>query len=143
MCEADLWAEARALRRTLAGLQRSFRTTRDPDGPTPAQLSALGTLLREGPMATGELARRERLRPQSVTRLVAALAARGFIERLADDADRRRLVIAVTADGRRELAREMQRRDARLAGQLARFTPAERATLGAARALIERLNEPN
>ena len=132
-------AEARALRRAVARLQRSFRRTRDPAGPTPAQLSALGTLVRHGALAMGELADRERLQPQSVTRLVAALVRRGFAHRIVDDLDRRRFVVAITPDGRRDLVREMQRRDERLARHVARLSFEERATLDAACRIIEQL----
>ena len=141
MIDADARQEARTLRRAVARLQRSFRSTRDPDGPTPAQLSALGTLYREGALATGELAERERLKPQSVTRLVAGLVERGLIERVIDANDRRRLLVAVTPEGRRQLARELERRDERLVRQLARLSAHDRALVNAACAVIERLAE--
>jgi uncharacterized protein YjbI with pentapeptide repeats len=70
---------------------------------------------------------------------VAALADRGLIERIVDEADRRRVLVGLTADGRRQLAREMRRRDIRLNRQLARLTAADRALLEAARAVIDRL----
>lgn len=92
-------------------------------------------------MATGELAKQERLKPQSVTRLVAALVARRLAERVVDDADRRRLLVAITARGKQHLAREMQRRDDRLARSLAVLSNSDRAVLRAACLLIERLSE--
>jgi DNA-binding MarR family transcriptional regulator len=136
---SDLGAktEARALRMAVARLQRSFRTTRGADCPTPAQLSALGSLHRAGPLATGELAARECLKPQSVTRLVAALAKAGLIERVVDGADRRRVVVAITTEGRRRLAREMRRRDERLELRLQELSSADRAILAAAAPLLE------
>ena len=133
--------EARALRRAIGRLQRSLRNTRDLDAPTPSQLSALGTLYRDGPLATGELAERERLKPQSVTRLVAALTDRGFIRRAVDATDRRRFVVAITPAGTRRLAREMERRDEQLARELAHLGSEERATLRAACDIIELLGD--
>jgi DNA-binding MarR family transcriptional regulator len=138
---AEARTEARALRRAVARLQRAFRTTREADCPSPGELSALGTLMREGVLSTGELAARECLKPQSVTRLLAALESRGLIERGVDAADRRRIVVRATAEGRRRVTREMQRRDAGLTRALAELQPAERATLQSACLLLERLTE--
>jgi DNA-binding MarR family transcriptional regulator len=142
MSDAAALSEARLLRRAIARLQRSFRQSRDIDAPTPAQLSALGTLRRDGAMATGELAERERLKPQSVTRLVAALIESKLVERVADPADRRRQVLAITDEGSRRLGREMQRRDERLALEIASLSAGDRATLLAACVLIERMGDP-
>jgi DNA-binding MarR family transcriptional regulator len=125
------------LRRAVSRLQRSFRATRDPDGPTPAQLSVLGSLVRHGPLATGELARHERLKPQSVTRLVAALEDAGSIARVVDDADARRILVTITARGRAQLGREMRRRDERLAARIAQLGASDRAAVRAATALLE------
>jgi len=137
--DGDARTEARTLRRAVAQLQRSLRTSRSPESPTPSQLSALGTLLRDGALATGELAARERLKPQSVTRLVAALLEQRLIERVVDERDRRRLVVAITPEGKRRVEAEMQRRDARLAHALSALSEAERATLRSAAGLLERL----
>jgi DNA-binding MarR family transcriptional regulator len=128
--------DASDLRRAVSQLQRSFRDLREPDGPTSAQLSALGSLHRHGPMATGELAARERLKPQSVTRLIAALRDAKLIERV-PGGDARRVVVAITDEGRRALGRVMRRRDERLARKIARLSPAERASVRAATALLE------
>jgi DNA-binding MarR family transcriptional regulator len=129
--------DASDLRRAVSQLQRSFRALRDPDGPTSAQLSALGALYRHGPMATGELAARERLKPQSVTRFVAALQQAKLIERVPDPGDARRIVVAITDEGRRTLGQVMRRRDERLARKIARLSPADRASVRAATALLE------
>jgi DNA-binding MarR family transcriptional regulator len=137
--DARLLLEAQALRRAASVFQRALRQSRDPDTPTPAQLSALGTLHREGPLAAGELAQRERLQPQSVTRLIAALVGLGLAERNEDDADRRRAMIAITPAGRRELRREMQRREKRLARALSALTPSERSTLAASVEILVRI----
>lgn len=135
-------ALARALRRAISRVHRSFRESRDVDAPTPSELSALGTLHRHGALATGALAERERLRPQSLTRLVASLADAGLVERTVDENDRRRVIVAITRDGIRRLAREMERREARLARAIAeRTTPQEREALGHAVELLERLAE--
>lgn len=90
-------------------------------------------------MAAGELAARERLKPQSVTRLIAAIVAGGFAERVVDNSDRRRFVVAITAEGRATLAREMQRRDRHLARLLESLDSSERDAIAATCRLLERL----
>jgi DNA-binding MarR family transcriptional regulator len=136
--EGEAQIQAQTLRRAVSRFQRALRSTRDPESPTPAQLSALGTLSREGAMASGELARRERLKPQSVTRLIAALVEGGLAARIVDSSDRRRLLVSITTHGRQELAREMRRRDRQLARRLLKLSVAERTTLAAASLLLER-----
>lgn len=90
-------------------------------------------------MPAGTLAERERLQPQSVTRLIAALLERGLIRREADETDRRRSVIAITAKGTKDLQREMQRRNERLTRFLATLSARERKTLSTACLLLERM----
>ena len=139
MTEAETRLQAQTLRRATSRFQRALRSARDPDGPTPAQLSVLGTLHRQGPLVAGQLANRERLKPQSVTRLIAALAALGLVKRVVDETDRRRFVVAITIEGRDTLSREMRRRDRQLAQLLANLSDAERSTIAAVCSLLERL----
>ena len=47
-------------------------------------LSALVTLVKEGPLRSGELAAREGMAPPSITKVVAALETGGYVERAAD-----------------------------------------------------------
>jgi DNA-binding MarR family transcriptional regulator len=74
-------------------LARQLRFRR-PDSPVSlsqlsqlSQLSALSTLAKEGPMTPGALATRERVRPPSMTRVIASLAELGFVARDAHPAD--------------------------------------------------------
>ncbi|HTW82941.1 MAG TPA: MarR family transcriptional regulator [Candidatus Sulfotelmatobacter sp.] len=136
----EILAEARALRATVALFQRSLRAGRGFDEPSPEQMSVLGVLQREGPLTAGELGERERLLPQSLTRMLARLEDRGLITRRRDDEDRRRRLIAITLLGRQHLVAEALRREARLAGAMAHaLSPAERDVLRIARDLLERL----
>src|ERR1700747_1567941 len=55
---------------------------RNPSSPVSlSQLSALATLANEGAMTPGALAIRERVRPPSMTRVIASLAEEGFVDR--------------------------------------------------------------
>ena len=133
-------AEARALRGALGRFQRSQRAGRPADAPSGEQLTLLATLHRHGPLSAGELAEHERLRPQSLTRMLARLVDRGLISRRTDPQDQRRTLVAITLLGQQSVAAEAVRRDARLAAALAHaLSPSERDVLRIACDLFDRL----
>lgn len=73
---------------------------RNPSSPVSlSQLSALATLLNEGAMTPGALAIRERVRPPSMTRVIASLADMGFVERAPHPVDGRQVLVSVSASG--------------------------------------------
>ena len=110
---------------------------------TASQLSALSSVSRLGPLTLGALAAVERVRPPSMTRIVANLEAAGLVARRPDPADRRIAHVEATRAGLGLLARSRTRKDAYLAARLAALTPAELAALGQAVAVLERLlDEP-
>ncbi|GAA2540832.1 MarR family transcriptional regulator [Mycolicibacterium diernhoferi] len=117
-------------------LARQLRFRR-PDSPVSlTQLSALATVAKEGPMTPGALAARERVRPPSMTRVIASLVDVGFIDRTAHPDDGRQVLITVSASGTELI--EAERRASRewLAQRLAELTADERATLLAAADLM-------
>jgi DNA-binding MarR family transcriptional regulator len=71
-----------------------------PAGLTALQYTALTVLERHAGMSSAQLARNSFVTAQSMADLIMALENRGLIERHRDRADRRRLVVALTADGR-------------------------------------------
>jgi DNA-binding MarR family transcriptional regulator len=80
-------------------LARQLRFRR-PDSPVSlSQLSALSTLAKEGAMTPGALALRERVRPPSMTRVIASLAELGFVARDAHPADGRQVLVSVSPTG--------------------------------------------
>lgn len=86
-----------------------------------------------------ELARRQRVTPAVITKLVDRLVRRGYVLREPDPDDRRRLRLALTPAGQRiNDAAERVLTDA-LSARLAAFSPDELATLGAGLALLERV----
>ncbi len=102
----------------------------------------LGRLDREGPQSTVELAAAERVRPQSMGQTLAELEAQGLISRRPDETDRRRTLIELTDEGRRELAEDRRRREGWLAQAIARdFSEEEHEVLNRAVALLARLTE--
>ena len=76
-----------------------------PAGLTALQYTALTVLERHPDLTAAHLARHSFVTGQSMADMVTALLERGLIERHRDPADRRRLVIALTAAGRRLLDR--------------------------------------
>lgn len=134
--DSDIALVARAVLR----LARRMRADIPTENLTPAMTALLATLFREGPMSGVALAEAEGLKPQSLTRLLAALEKRDMIARTPDAADRRNLIIAITVRGRQSLRWAMQQRRRWLAEAMAdRLSDGERATLIEAAELMLRL----
>jgi DNA-binding MarR family transcriptional regulator len=106
------------------------------------ETAVLGQLSKHDAMTPGEISRRLRSQPQSLTRTFAALESQQLVLRVADPSDRRQSLLSITARGRAALRDEMQPRDAWVDSVLAReTTPAERELLVIAAELFERLAE--
>jgi DNA-binding MarR family transcriptional regulator len=108
-----------------SGLDDIFR----PVGLTAHQYTALTVLERHPDMSSAQLARYSFVTAQSMADMVAALLAAGLIERHRDQADRRRLVLALTAAGRDLLDRYRGEVAALQARMLADFSKKEAADL--------------
>jgi len=127
----------------LSGILQLGRRLRAERGDSPVSLSGiaiLSDLCRYGPMPASHLAERERLQPQSLTRIITALESQGCIERRRSAADRRELIIAVTDRGRQALAEDMRGRRIwldRAIGQT--LSAAERKHLTAAARILLKL----
>jgi DNA-binding MarR family transcriptional regulator len=107
-----------------------------------SQGAVLGRLDRQGTMSIGDLARAERVRPQSMTQTVADLQDDGLIERRADPSDGRRTLVALTGQGRQVLEIDRRQREGRLAHSIAEdLSVAEQRLLSEALPLLERLAE--
>lgn len=129
---------AERLRLAVTRLARRLRQAGETDA-SPTQLSALATIERHGPITLGELATAERIQPPTVTAAIDRLEAQGLVRRQVDTADRRVTRVAITADGRKLLARQRSRKTAYLARRLRALTPDEHATLDAAAAILDRV----
>jgi len=106
------------------------------------QAAVLGRLDREGPTSIGDLAGAERVRPQSMSQMLADLEGDGLIARRPDQRDGRRTLIELTAKGLTVLQQDRARRDSWLAQALAGgLTEEERALLERAIPLLARLGE--
>jgi DNA-binding MarR family transcriptional regulator len=135
--EADISETARELRLVIGQLVRRARA--ETDLPA-AQAAVLGHLEREGPMSTSELAGRQRVRHQSMSRTVGQLIALGLVASRPHPRDGRKILLVLTDAGRTELENQRNRRADWLAEAIAgELTPAERQTLTESVRLLARL----
>jgi len=110
-------------------LARQLRFRR-PDSPVSlSQLSALSTLAKEGPMTPGALAVRERVRPPSMTRVIASLSELGFVARTAHPVDGRQVLVSVSRSGTDLIEAERRASQAWLKRRLESLEPDQRKTL--------------
>jgi DNA-binding MarR family transcriptional regulator len=108
-------------------------------GITPSQLSALSTVHRHGPLTLGDLAGLENVQPPSISRIVGALEGEGYVERTADDSDRRVALVEITTKGADELDQIRKHRDEWLADRLDALTIENRRRVLDALPAIEQL----
>ena len=100
-------------------LSRHLRSGMQHDGLPVAMLSVLGQLYRGGPMTPTELARREGVKLQSLTRLLAELESEAWVERSVSAADARQSLLTITPRGKKRLGGAAQGADVPLAQAIA------------------------
>jgi DNA-binding MarR family transcriptional regulator len=130
---------ARALLLCMGLLRRRLRQVPVADALTFPETAALGRLDRGGPAAAADLARQEQISPQSMGATLSELEAHGLIKRQPDPGDGRRILLSISASGRRELNRRRNARVEQIKKGLADFTETELEQLATAAPLIERL----
>ncbi|MGA8253120.1 MAG: MarR family transcriptional regulator, partial [Mycobacterium sp.] len=110
---------------------------RNPQSPVSlSQLSALTTLANEGAMTPGALAIRERVRPPSMTRVIASLADEGFVDRAPHPVDGRQVVVSVSESGAELVKAARRARQEWLAERLATLDSEKLCTLREAADII-------
>ncbi|MGH3156469.1 MAG: MarR family winged helix-turn-helix transcriptional regulator [Streptosporangiaceae bacterium] len=130
--------DAARLRQAIARLSRRLRRHQQA-GLTPTQLAALYTVEQSGPLRLSDLAAAEGIAPSTLTRLVAVLEERGYVQRCAVAGDARASKLTVTPTGREVLEHIRQESTTALAGSLALLSPEQLAALQAALPAIEQL----
>ncbi len=131
---------ATRLRLAIARTARRLRQEADTD-LSPSLTAALATIDRFGPLTPTELAARERVQRPTVTRVACRLEERGLVSRAPDPADGRSALISITPAGRAVLDEIRTRKAAFLSERLEALSPADRATLERAAALLEGMLE--
>jgi DNA-binding MarR family transcriptional regulator len=137
---ASAIAAASELRTVFSRLRRRLRDVTDLGDLTPSQTSVLSRLAKGGPVSASDLAAAEHVRPQSMAATLAGIDRHGLIRRTPDPHDGRRRLIALTGVGREVIAGSRRAREEWISSALAEdFTEAERQTILAALALLDRL----
>ncbi|MEC3918939.1 MarR family transcriptional regulator [Nocardia sp. CDC160] len=109
---------------------------------TPSQAVVISRLGSEGAMSVADLARAERVRPQSMRTTLAALEERGLVSRAAHPSDQRQVLMSLTAEGRRLLRVAHDAKEDWLVSAIrTKLTAAEQDSLIAAIPLLARLVE--
>jgi DNA-binding MarR family transcriptional regulator len=134
-------ALADSLRLSVTRLARILRR-QDLDALPPTLSSALNSISCDGPLTLGDLAALEHVAPPTITRVVDKLKAKGLVECVHDEQDRRVSRVRATPAGHRYLNRSRTRRTAWLSAQLMGLSPEDLARLMAAAPLLDRLAHP-
>jgi DNA-binding MarR family transcriptional regulator len=109
-------------------------------GFTISQLALLDHLLRQGPSTAASLAAAEHVSQQSIAQSVAMLKSAGLITTGPHPTDGRKILIDITAAGRRLFESLLESRETWLVRAIdATMSPKDRAALDAAVELLERL----
>lgn len=119
-------------------LLRRLRREDDSSGLNGPRLSALSVIVFSGPVALGDLARAEQVRPPTMTRIVDALVELRLAARQPHPSDKRSTRIAATPAGRKLLLAGRQRRVRALGRQIAALSPADRKQLQSAVEILQR-----
>jgi DNA-binding MarR family transcriptional regulator len=107
---------------------------------SPARLSALGILRREGPMTASALSSRLGIRPQSLTRILADVESAELLTRTRDPDDAREHILTVTAKAVLLMRDEGVRRDKLMRQAMQRvLTPVEIELLLLSAKLLDKL----
>ncbi|MEO7964219.1 MAG: MarR family transcriptional regulator [Gemmatimonadaceae bacterium] len=118
-------------------LLRRLRAEDQESGLSGPRLSTLSVVVFGGPITLGELAAAEQVKPPTMTRLVAALEARGLVVREGDATDARVVRVRATARGMRLLQEGRGRRIARLHHRLQGLPAIDLGKLAVATAILE------
>jgi DNA-binding MarR family transcriptional regulator len=129
------------LRDALTRLNRRVRQTRPVGDLTATQLSALASLELAGALTPRELADTERVRPPTMTKIVARLEERELVQRTPHPTDRRQVILSATPAGRDMLAQFERAREEWLARRVAELTTDEREVLRRAAEILRRVAE--
>ncbi|MGY1815561.1 MarR family winged helix-turn-helix transcriptional regulator [Blastococcus sp. SYSU D00820] len=117
------------LMRVARAQRRRWRDVLAPWELSPHHARALRVVGSRDGMRLSDLAEALHIAPRSATEVADALQARGLVERTADPADRRAVVLRVTEAGRRVQEEVSAARDADSRELFGRLAPEDRAEL--------------
>ena len=142
MTDFDAAHCATQVRRTVSHLHRKFRPSLQQAGISMAKLSVVGQIFRAGQITPTELAAREGVKIQTLTRLLSELEADGWLRRVPHESDGRQFLLSITPLGKKRLAEVGRSTDATLAKVIqATLQAADVDLLQRACVLLERLDQ--
>jgi DNA-binding MarR family transcriptional regulator len=135
--------QVQRLRQVIARLYRRLRVTDASEraGLTPARVSALLNVDRNGPMRVSRLAEEEGLNPTMLSRMVSELVAEGLFERASDAEDRRAAWVSVTTAGHQLAAMMREERTRAMSSALAGLEPSQVRAIESALPALEALGD--
>lgn len=140
--EQDLAELSRLVREGVGRLNWRMRAERARGGPSPLELAVLSRLHRAGTHTPKALADAERIHPQSLTRVLAALDRDALITRHRDPNDGRRMLVRISTRGLETLRDYSEQRERWLAAAMAEtLNETEQDLLGLAAKLMTRVAE--
>jgi DNA-binding MarR family transcriptional regulator len=140
MSDPDLAELAHIVREGVSRLNWRMRAERDWRGPSPLVLTVLSRLYRAGTQTPKAVSDGEKIHPQSLTRILAALERDGLVTRQSDPADGRRSLLSITDRGLATLRAYSEQREQWLAAAMAEtLTETERELLRLAAKVMSRL----
>jgi len=114
------------LRAAILKLGRRLRAIEGGGDLTPAEFSALATIVRSGGIRPSALAEVEGVNPTMLSRMLARMVASGAVTRAVDPDDRRAVMLAATGNGRRRLRKLRSVRAHRLEAALEELPASQR-----------------
>jgi DNA-binding MarR family transcriptional regulator len=125
----------------VARLYRRLRTERDDGQISDTHRSVLNLLVSDGPHTLGELSDHEHVKPPSMNQTVNFLEQSGYVERMDDSTDGRKVILVATSRGVALIEETRRRRHAWLKAKLEELSPDERQILSAASGIIRRITD--
>ena len=133
---ATIAEQSSELRLATFRLSRRLRAEKTDEALSDGQVAVLGVLFRHGAQTLTQLAERERVSAPSMNRTVNCLEETGYLQRVADDLDRRKANISLTDAGRELVKATTSKRDAWLTMRLRELSKEDRAVLARAAELM-------
>ncbi|QEE26976.1 MarR family transcriptional regulator [Terriglobus albidus] len=117
-------------------LLRRLRNEDDSSGLSAPRLSALSVIVFGGPVCLRDLARAEKVKPPTMTRIVHALEAQGLVRKQQNANDGRGISLSATTAGKKLLLESRNRRVQPLTRQIDALTAQQRELLAEAARLL-------
>ena len=120
-------------------LLRRLRNEDESSGLSAPRLSALSVIVFGGPVSLRDLAKAEKVKPPTMTRIVHALEAQGLVRKQQNADDGRGIFLSATTAGKKLLLESKNRRVRPLADQIDALTASQRDSLAQAARLLTAL----